>query len=129
MAVRGVVRVVKERVKFDRQPAVVAGGADGRHDCGKIDGAGTRHQVVMHPGGGDVLEVVVANVGRQFGDGAGQVFTHAKRVAHVEIEADRWRIQSLGDFEVLIGRFQQQVGLWLDQEQDAPVMGMVGKRL
>ena len=83
----------------------------------------------MHPGGGNVLEVVVANVGRQLGDGAGQIFTHAKRVAHVEVKADRGRIQSLGDFEVLIGRFQQQVWLWLDQEQDAPVVGMVGKRL
>ena len=83
----------------------------------------------MHPGGGDVFEVVMPDVGRQLGDRPGQVFADAKRVADVEIEADRWRIHSLGDFQVLVGRFQQQVGLGLDQEQDAPVVGMLGQGL
>ncbi len=63
--------------------------------------------------------------GRQLGDRAGQVFADAKRVADVEIEADRGGVQSLGDFEVLVGRFQQQAGLGLDQEQDSPVVGVL----
>ena len=35
----------------------------------------------------------------------------------------------LGDFQVLVGRLQQQAGLGLDQEQDAQVMRMLGERL
>ena len=98
-------------------------------DFGEIDGAGARHEVVVHPARGDVLEVVVPDVGRQLGDGPRQVFADAERVADVEIQADRGGIQSLGDFEVLVGRLQQQAGLGLDQEQDSQVMGVLGQRL
>ncbi len=122
------VGIVEERVKLDRQPAVVAGGADGRDDLGEIDGAGAGHKVVMHPAGGDVFEVVVPDVRRQLGDRPGQVFADAERVADVEIEADRRGVQPLGDFEVLVGRLQQQARLGLDQEQDAQVMGVLGQR-
>ena len=83
----------------------------------------------MDPGGGDVLEVVVADVRGQLGDRPGQVFAHAVRVADVEVQADRRSVQSLGHLEVLVGRFQQQVGLGLDQEQDAEVVGVLGQGL
>ena len=116
---RGLIRVVEERVELDRQPAVVAGCADGRDDLGEIDGTGAGHEVVVDPAGRDVLEVVVADVRRQLGDRPGQVFADAERVADVEVQADRRGIQPLGDFEVLVGRLQQQAGLGLDQEQDA----------
>ena len=83
----------------------------------------------MDPGGGDVLEVVMADVRGQLGDGPGQVFAHAERVADVEVQADRRGIQPLGDLQILVGRLQQQVGLGLDQEQDARVVGVLGQRL
>ena len=38
----------------------------------------------------------------------GQVLADAEGVADVEVQADRWGIQPLGDFEVLVGRLQQQ---------------------
>ena len=77
----------------------------------------------MDPGRRDVLEVVVADVGRELGDRAGQVLAHAEGVADVEVQADRRGIQPLGDFEVLVGRLEQELGLGLDQEQDAQRCG------
>ena len=59
-----------ERVELDGQPAVVAGLADRRDDLGEVDRARAGDQVVMDPGGGDVLEVVMADVRGQLGDRA-----------------------------------------------------------
>ena len=50
-------------------------------------------------------------------------------MADVEIQADRRGVHALGDFEVLIGRLQQQAGLGLDQEQDPQAFGVLGQRL
>ena len=71
----------------------------------------------------------MADMRGQLGDRAGQVLAHAVRVADVEIQADRRGIQPLGDFQVLVGRLQQQLRLGLDQEQHAHVMGVLGQRL
>ena len=76
----------------------------------------------MHPAGGDVFDVVMADMGRELGDRSGQVLADAKRVADVEIQADRRGVQPFGDFQVLVGRLQQQPGLGLDQEQDSQVV-------
>ena len=126
---RGGVGVVQERVELDRQPAVVAGLADRRDDLGEVDGAGAGHQVVMDPGGRDVLDVVMADVRRQLGDRPGQVLAHAVGVADVEVQADRRGVQPFGDLEILVGRLQQEPRLGLDQEQDAAVVGVLGQRL
>ena len=74
---------------------------------------------MVDPRRGDVLEVVMADVGRELGDRAGQVLAHAEGVADVEVQADRRGVHPLGDFEVLVGRLEQQARLGLDQEQDA----------
>ena len=89
----------------------------------------TGYEVVMDSRGGDIFQVIVPDVRRQFGDGPGKVFANAERVANVEVEADRGGVQSFGDFQVLIGGFQKQVGLGLDQEQDPLFVGVVGERL
>ena len=83
----------------------------------------------MDPAGRDVLQMVMADVRRQLGDRPGQVLADAIRVADVEVQADRRRIQPLGDLQVLVGRLQQQPGLGLDQEQHAQVVGVLGQRL
>ena len=69
--------------------------------------------------GGDVLDVVMADLGRELGDRGRQVFADAEGVTDVEVQADRRRVDPFGDFEVLVGRLQEQLGLGLDQEEDA----------
>ena len=47
----------------------------------------------------------------------GQVLADAVGVADVEVQPDRRGVQPFGDFQVLVGRLQQQPRLGLDQEQ------------
>ena len=80
-------------IELDGEPAVVAGLADRRDDLGEVDRPGARNEVMVDPGGRDVLEVVMADVRRQLGDRAGQVLADAVGVADVEVQADRRGVQ------------------------------------
>src|SRR5262249_36055080 len=88
-----------------------------------------RNEVMMHARWSNILDMVMPRVRGELCDTPGQVFTHAKRVADIEIQADRWSTQPLGNFKVLFGRLQQQTRLGLDQKQDFQVVSMLGKRL
>ena len=56
----------------------------------------------MHPSGGDVLEVVMADMRGELGDTSGQVFRNAVRVSDIEVQADRGGVKALGNLEILM---------------------------
>ena len=126
---RRAVGVVAERVKLDRHPAVVPGRLDRGEDLGEVDRPGARHEVVVDPLGGDVLDVEMPDVRAQLGIAGGQVFPDAKGVADVEVQTDRRGVHPLGHLKILVGRLQQQPRLGLDEQEDADLVGVLGERL
>lgn len=126
---RRAIGIVQERVKLDGQPSVILRGSDRRDDFGEINGARAGDHVMVHPGRGDIFDMVVADVRGELGNASWKVFTYAEGVADVEVQADRRGVYALGNLEVLIGRLQQQAGLGLDQEQDAELLRVLGQRL
>ena len=98
-------------------------------DLGEVDRPHAGDEVVVDAGRGDVLDVEVADLTGQLADLGGDVLAHAIRVADVEVEADGRRADAVGDFQVFVGRLDQQTRLRLDEQADAAVLGVLGQRL
>jgi len=123
-----VVGAVAVGIELDGHPDVGRVGGDRPERGREVDRAFPGNQVMVHPRGRDVLDVVMPRVGLHPRHPLRRIFAHAVGMAHVEVEAECRVLHPLGELEVLPERLDQQARLRLDEERHATVGGDVEGR-